>query len=72
MATLSLKIRIEGPEVLGKMDLSNIDSSTRPKCLPKQKLNRYTILRDRLDSGWGWSFKQLIKNYKILTTNDTR
>lgn len=69
MTTLSLKIRIDGPEVLGKIDLSKVDSSTKPKLFPKRKLNKYAALRDRLDSGWGWSFNQLVKNYKILFTN---
>jgi hypothetical protein len=61
---LSLKIKIDGPEVLGKIDLSKVDSSVRPKCLPNRKLNKYIQLRDRLDSGWGWTFKQLVSNFK--------
>jgi hypothetical protein len=64
MSTLSLKVTIEGPQILGKIDLSKIDSSVRPKCLPKRKLNRHIALRDRLDSGWGWTFKQLVSNFK--------
>lgn len=58
-----LKHVIEGPIVLGKIDLSKVDSSTRPKSLPLKKVNRFIQLRDRLDSGWGWSFNQLKRNY---------
>jgi hypothetical protein len=64
MSTLSLKVTIEGPQILGKIDLSKVDSSVRTKCLPKRKMNMYTTLRDRLDSGWGWTFKQLVSNFK--------
>jgi hypothetical protein len=64
MEHLSLKYKIEGPEVLGKVDLSNIDSSTRPKGLTKRKSDKAIVLRDRLDSGWGWSFRYMVKNYK--------
>lgn len=67
---LSLKIKINEPEVLGKIDLSKVDSSTKPKILPKRKLNRCAALRDRLDSGLGWSFNLLIKNYKTFTQNN--
>ncbi len=61
---LSLKIKIEGPEVLGKIDLSKIDSSTRPRGLSMQQMRRATMLRDKLDSGWGWAVRQMSKNYK--------
>jgi hypothetical protein len=63
MEVLSLKIKIEGPEVLGRVDLSNIDSSTKPKGLTKRQSDKAIVLRERLDSGWGWSFRQLVKNY---------
>lgn len=59
-----LKHIIEGPKVLGKIDLSKVDSSTRPKGISLKVMNRNTQLRDRLDSGWGWSFKQMKNNYK--------
>jgi len=64
METLSLKIKIEGPEVLGKVDLSKIDTSTRPKGLRRRQSDKAIVLRDRLDSGWGWTCRQLVKNYK--------
>ena len=38
---LSLKTKIEGPEVLGKVDLSKVKSNTRPeihKCLIRNKV----------------------------------
>jgi hypothetical protein len=52
------------PEVLGKLDLSHIDSSTRPKGITQRQIKRSIELRDKLDSGWGWTFRQLVKNHK--------
>lgn len=60
----SLKVKIEMPEVLGKLDLSKINSSTRPRGMTQQQIKRAVELRDRLDSGWGWTFRQLAKNHK--------
>jgi hypothetical protein len=60
----SLKIKIEIPEIFGKIDLSKIDSNTRPKGMTQQQIKRAIKLRDKLDSGWGWSFRQLVKNHK--------
>lgn len=64
MDKLSLKIKIDGPEILGNIDLSKIDFSTRPKGFSKRQINRFTTLRDKLDSGWGWTFRQMTKNFK--------
>jgi hypothetical protein len=60
----SLKVKIEMPEIFGKIDLSKIDSSTRPKGITQQQIKRSIQLRDKLDSGWGWTFRQLVKNFK--------
>lgn len=67
MEVLSLKIKIEGPEVFGKIDLSKINS-TRPKGQTKRQIDRAKVLRDRLDSGWGWSFRYMVKNYKRIVS----
>lgn len=64
---LSLKTIISGPQILDKIDLSKVDSSTRPKGLNKTQIKRSIILRDKLDSGWGWTIIQMNKNFKKLS-----
>ena len=62
MDCLSLKIKLQVPEVLGKIDLSKIDTTRKLK-----RINKAMALRDKLDSGWGWTFRQIVKNYKRTT-----
>ena len=75
---ISLLTKIEGPVIVGKIDLSKIDSSTRPKDSKVKIVNkkhRRTVkkpfrknyiqkIRERIDSGWSWSFGQIQKNHK--------
>jgi hypothetical protein len=46
--------KITGPKIIGKIDLSTIDSSVKP--IKSQ--------RDYLDSGWAHSFLMMKKNYR--------
>lgn len=64
---ISLLVKIEGPVIVGKIDISKIDSNTRPKGMNKNKLKKIEKLcelRERIDSGWSWSLGTVIKNYK--------
>ena len=65
---ISLLQKIEFPIILGKIDISKIDSSTRPIGISKTKLiklkNKMERIRSFRDSGWAESFIQMKKNQK--------
>jgi len=59
--------KLDGPVIVCKIDISKIDSSTRPIKPVKENKKRYDdlpISRDELDSGWGISFKMVKRNFK--------
>ena len=57
--------KVEGPKIIGKINIHNIDSSTRPK-YPKKKQRYDKMPRDRddLDSGWGTTMRAIQINFK--------
>lgn len=52
--------KLEGPKIVGKINLHKIDNSTRPK--KKRPLKLFKD-RDYLDSGWGHSFILISQNF---------
>ena len=58
------RVKILGPKVIGKIDLSKIDSSTRPKKPKKGMWPTLPKCREDLDSGWGIAFRMVQRNFK--------
>lgn len=56
--------KLPGVVVVSKIDISTIDSSTKPIKPKKKRYDKLPETRDELDSGWGISFRMIKRNFK--------